>query len=147
MSFVPKEAARAPRSLPPQLGECLPEAFETYQNPRRWGRRKCCQFSIGARRERTAWKAAFPASGRAAARPSHAGVGRGVPPSRGRRWNAVATVRLAEDGSPHQRGRSRGGRRCGPPRAFAACPLHPSGGNADRSVDKAPNQLTRAPFP
>ena len=29
---------------------------------------KCCQFSIGARRERAAWKAAFPVSGRAGAR-------------------------------------------------------------------------------
>ena len=52
---------------------------------------QCCQFSIGARRERAAWKAAFPGGGRAAARPSHAGVGRGVPPSRGRRWSAVPT--------------------------------------------------------
>ena len=31
---------------------------------------QCCQFSIGARRECVAWKAAFPVSGRAAARHS-----------------------------------------------------------------------------
>ena len=36
-------------------------------------------------------------------RAPHLPVGRGVPPSRGRRWNAAPTMRLAEDGSPYRR--------------------------------------------
>ena len=43
---------------------------------------QCCQFAIGARRERAAWKAAFPVSGCA---------------------GAPLPTRLAEDGSPHRR--------------------------------------------
>ena len=56
---------------------------------------QCCQFSIGARRERAAWKTAFPVIGRAAARPSHAGVGRGVPPSRPRPLTGKAAFQAA----------------------------------------------------
>ena len=74
------------------------------------------------------------------------GCGGNSPP--GRRLSQLAAAR--ERGPPAARkvGVTAAVRlRCGPPRAFAACPLRPSGGNADRSVDKAPIQLTRAPFP
>ena len=57
----------------------------------------CCQFSIGARRGLAAWKAAFPVSGRAGARPSLQG------------WGEAS--RRAEDGSPYRR--QDGGSPCG----------------------------------
>ena len=63
-------------------------------------------------RHSASWKAAFPVSGRAGARSLAV-----------RKTGVTAAARL----------------RCGPPQASAACPLRPSGGNADRSVDKLQN--------